>query len=214
MKLTWLGHASFLLESDGGTRLLTDPYPQSIYPHPVPVCDFVTLSHEHYDHNHVEDIPGSPVVLRMDRGLPAPGENLVCGDMTLTALPSFHDEVQGSKRGRNAVCIFEGDGVKIAHLGDLGHDLTPALWEALQGLDALLLPVGGTYTVDGAQAAEIAKALQPRYIVPMHYALPGCPIDIAPVAAFLAAMEDVPVHTAPALTFTEPEGIVLLEKQG
>lgn len=213
MKLTWLGHASFLLETDGGTRLLTDPYPQNIYPHPVPECDFVTLSHEHYDHNHVEDLPGSPVILRRQEGL-CLGKKIACGDITLTAYPSFHDEVQGAKRGWNVVCVFEADGVRIAHMGDIGHDLTPELTNALEGLDALLLPVGGTYTVDGAQAAEIAKALRPRHIVPMHYALPGCPLDISPVAPFLVAMGDAHVCTVPALTFDRPAGIVLLEKRG
>lgn len=212
MTLTWLGHASFLLETTSGTRLLTDPYPQSIYPHPVPKCDFVTLSHEHYDHNHVEDLPGNPVILRQKTGLFS-GEKLICGDVSLTVYPSFHDEVQGAKRGQNAVCVFEADGMKIAHLGDIGHGLTPALLTALQGLTALLLPIGGTYTIGGEQAAAMAKALQPKYIVPMHYALPGCPIDVAPVAAFLTAMEGTPVTHAALLTFTEPAGIVLLEKQ-
>lgn len=210
MKLTWLGHASFLLESEKGTRLLTDPYPQSIYPHEVPACDFAALSHEHYDHNHVEDLPGAPVILRRDGQLLS-GRPLLCGDITLRALPSFHDEVQGQKRGLNAVCIFEGDGVKIAHMGDIGHALTPELAAALQNLDALLLPVGGTYTVDGQQAAAMARALQPRYIIPMHYALPGCPLDIADAGAFLTAMGNTPLLHAPQLTFTEPQGVVMLK---
>lgn len=213
MTLTWLGHASFLLETASGTRLLTDPYPQTISPHPVPKCDFVTLSHEHYDHNHVEDLSGTPLILRQQNGLFSE-EKLVCNDISLTVCPSFHDEVQGAKRGQNAVCIFEADGVKIAHMGDIGHELTPELLDALQGLTALLLPVGGTYTVDGRQAADMAKALQPKYIVPMHYALPGCPLDISTVTPFLTAMEGTPVTHASALTFAEPAGIVLLEKQG
>lgn len=213
MTLTWLGHASFLLETASGTRLLTDPYPQTIYPHPVPKCDFVTLSHEHYDHNHMEDLSGSPIILRQKNDLFS-GEKLVCKDISLMVYPSFHDEVQGAKRGQNAVCIFEGDGVKIAHMGDIGHELTPELLDALQGLTVLLLPVGGTYTVDGTEAAAMAKALQPKYIVPMHYALPGCPLDISTVTPFLTAMEGIPVTHASALAFTEPAGIVLLEKQG
>lgn len=211
MKLTWLGHASFLLETASGTRLLTDPYPQSIYPHRVPACGFAALSHEHYDHNHTEDLPGTPVLLRRDETLLA-GKKIHCGDILLTALSSFHDEVQGQKRGKNAVYIFEADGLKIAHMGDIGHELTPALFEGLQGLDALLLPVGGTYTVTGEQAAAMAKALKPRYIVPMHYALPGCPLDISDASSFLSAMEGTPATRASALTFKEPEGIVLLEK--
>lgn len=64
MKLTWYGHACFLLESDGGMRLLTDPYPQSIYPHGLPLCDAVTVSHEHYDHNDTASLPGTPAVFR------------------------------------------------------------------------------------------------------------------------------------------------------
>lgn len=206
MKLTWYGHACFLLESDGGMRLLTDPYPQSIYPHGLPLCDAVTVSHEHYDHNDTASLPGTPVVFR------GTGSHTL-GDIRLQCLSSFHDEVQGAKRGQNTVFIFETGGLRLAHLGDLGHMPEGSLLAALQDADVLLLPIGGTYTLTGPQAAALAKVLHPRWILPMHYALSGCPIDISDESSFLKAMPGLPVMRHTCWTPALPQGILLLDKR-
>ena len=82
---------------------------------------------------------------------------------------SWHDEVQGAKRGPNTMRIFSAEGLRVAHLGDLGCGLTPEQAEALSGLDALLIPVGGFYTIDAGQAKAVVDQLKPRVVVPMHY---------------------------------------------
>lgn len=208
MKLTWLGHSSFLMETAAGTSIVTDPYGQDILPHTAPKADLVTVSHEHFDHNAVDTLPQYGEVLRGAKEWETP-------DVFVRGFASWHDEVQGAKRGPNTVFVFEADGLKIAHLGDLGEPLTPALKEALTGLDALLIPVGGVYTVDGEQAAEIVRELKPRYAVPMHFILPGHTMQVLDDGGkFLRSIEkDLPVTRAAALTFTEPEGVVVLENK-
>lgn len=210
MKITWLGHSSFLLETSAGSKIVTDPYGQDILKHAVPKADLVTVSHEHFDHNAVDTLPQYGEVLRGAREWDAPG-------IHITGYACWHDEVQGQKRGPNTVFVIEADGLKIAHLGDLGEMPTPALKEALTGLDALLIPVGGTFTVDGKQALEIIKDLKPRYAVPMHYRVDGHTMyKIDDGSLFFASVEadgSIPVTHSAELTFTEPEGIVVLDNR-
>lgn len=208
MKITWLGHSSFLLETASGTRIVTDPYGQNILPHTAPKADLVTVSHEHYDHNDTGTLPQFGEILRG-------AKEWETSDVYIRGVACWHDDVQGKKRGPNTVFVFEADGLKIAHLGDLGEELTPALKEALTGLDALLFPVGGVYTVTGKQAADIVRTLKPRYAVPMHFKLPGHSMQVLDDEnVFLEAIgKDLPVTRASALTFTEPEGVVVLENK-
>lgn len=208
MKLTWLGHSSFLLETAAGTRIVTDPYQQDILPHAAPAADLVTVSHEHFDHNAADTLPRYGEILRGAKEWDTP-------DVRITGYASWHDEVQGKKRGPNTVFVFEADGLRVAHLGDLGEELTPELKEALSGLDALLIPVGGTFTVDGKQAVEIMEQLKPRYTVPMHYRVSAHTMTkIDDGALFFASLDKaVPVTHASVLTFTEPEGVVVLENK-
>lgn len=210
MKLTWLGHSSFLLETSSGMRIVTDPYGQDILKHSVPKADLVTVSHEHFDHNAVDTLPQYGDILRGAKEWEAPG-------MHISGYVSWHDDAQGQKRGPNTVFVFEADGLKVAHLGDLGEMPTAALKEALAGLDALLIPVGGTFTVDGKQALEIIEELKPRYAVPMHYRVPGHTMNkIDDGSLFFDSVKaagTVPVTHASELTFTEPEGIVVLENK-
>ena len=164
MLITYSGHAEFLLESGDGTRILTDPYDPSVgYPIRQTKADATTLSHGHADHSYISKVlPG---------GMVYEG----CAPFRLTphvsgrGVASFHDEVQGKKRGENTIFVLEIDGLKVAHLGDLGHSLTDELKNALQNTDILLIPVGGFYTIDGVQAAQIVRELRPKIAIPMHY---------------------------------------------
>ena len=205
MKITYLGHASFLLETAAGTRIVTDPYGQDILPHPVAAADVVTMSHEHYDHCDLTQVKGDFVAVNT-------AEARTVGDVKIACVPCWHDEVQGQKRGHNRVYIFEADGLKVVHLGDLGEAPTPALIAACSGADVLLIPVGGFFTLSGEAAAAAVKALRPRLTVPMHYRCPGHSFDaISTEAPFLAALPaDVPVHHLDALESPFPAGVVLL----
>ncbi len=205
MKITYLGHASFLLETAAGTRIVTDPYAQDILPHPVEKADVVTASHEHFDHCDYSQVKGDYVIVNNTKAC-------TFLDVKITCVPCFHDEVQGQKRGSNRAYIFEADGKKIVHLGDLGEAPTPALIEACSGADALLLPVGGFYTLSGPEAAEAVRVLQPRLAVPMHYRCPGHSFEvISTEEPFLAALgKEIPVHRLDELVEPFPAGVALL----
>ena len=154
MTITWLGHACFLLES-GGYRVILDPLKG------VPGCadtageaEAVYCSHAHFDHCYTEKI-------HICEGKESP--------FNVYEIPCFHDEVQGAKRGKNTIRVLTADGVRVAHLGDLGHPLNAQLLAAIGACDVLLLPVGGTYTLDAQAAKQVADAIHPRVICPMHY---------------------------------------------
>jgi L-ascorbate metabolism protein UlaG (beta-lactamase superfamily) len=171
MQLTYYGHACFLLES-GGTSILIDPFNEQCgYPFPRVAPTAVAVSHEHFDHNHVEVAGGAPKVIR---GLRAGGKEWATvaervGPIAVGAVRTYHDGAQGAERGRNVMFIFEADGVRLVHAGDLGHTLTQDQVAAAGRVDVLLLPVGGYYTIGPREADVVVDQLRPRVVVPMHY---------------------------------------------
>ncbi|MCI8809402.1 MAG: MBL fold metallo-hydrolase [Oscillibacter sp.] len=154
MKLTWLGHACFLFEQDG-YRIVTDLFTGvEGYPEPRVSVHEVYCSHQHADHSAIER---ADILPKAD------------SPFTVKAVETFHDEQNGALRGTNTVRIFTADGVRVAHLGDLGHQLSPEQMAAIGLLDAVLVPVGGFYTIDAVGAKQVCDALKPRCILPMHY---------------------------------------------
>ena len=120
MKIKWLGLASFLITSDSRTRIITDPYETGgdlSYGEIRESADIVTVSHEHFDHNNVAAVQGNPQILRKM------GEAEVKG-IRFKGVGSLHDDVGGKERGKNTIFWFDVDGVKVCHLGDLGHQLS------------------------------------------------------------------------------------------
>lgn len=189
MKLTYLAHSTFLLETEAGARLVTDPVDKgSGYDLHAVRADVVTISHHHFDHDALDQVSGDPVVID------TLGDHAENGFL-ITGFAAYHDEVKGAKRGPNTLYKIEADGKTVVHLGDLGHDLDDATAAALSGADALLIPVGGTFTIDAAQAAALAKRLAPKMVIPMHYKTPQLTFEIAPLAPFLAAAKDLPVFS-------------------
>jgi L-ascorbate metabolism protein UlaG (beta-lactamase superfamily) len=190
MKITWLGHASFLVESKSGTRVLTDPFEAGSYDGAVgysPIqthADVVTVSHEHADHNAVDVVEGAPEIVR------DPAERTIKG-IPIRGIATFHDESKGQDRGRNNIYVMDVDGVKVGHLGDLGHVLSDEEVEALGRVDVLLAPVGGYYTIGPEEAKRTAEALGARVIIPMHYKTNALGFPIQPVDDFLKLMENV-----------------------
>ena len=191
MKITYLGHASFLLETSAGTRIVTDPYAQDILPHPVARAHVVTMSHEHHDHCDLSQVKGDYVIVNTEK-------NVTFLDVKITCVPRAY--------------VFEADGLKVVHLGDLGEAPTPALVEACAGADLLFIPVGGTYTLTGEAAAEAVKVLSPKLAVPMHYRCPGHSFAvISTEEPFLKAVDkNLPVHRLDALAEPFPMGVALL----
>ncbi len=163
MRIEWLGHACFLITASDGTRILTDPYDASVgYKLPEVEADIVTVSHDHFDHNHVQAVKGSPEVVK------GPGKHSVKG-IEFNGVATFHDEAGGAKRGPNTVFVFEVDGIKVCHLGDLGHVLTPDMVSQIGEVDVLLIPVGGFYTIGPEEAWKVVEQLNPKVVIPMHF---------------------------------------------
>jgi len=185
MKITYLGHATFMIISDKGTKIITDPYgarPDLTYGDIRETADIVTVSHDHSDHNNVASVRGKPEVVR--------GTTRVKG-IEFKGIPVFHDEAKGSQRGKNTILCFDVDGVRVCHLGDIGHRLSEAQVAELGKVDVLLVPVGGYYTIDAKAATQICDAVAPTVIIPMHFKTSKCAFPIAEVDEFLRGKRNV-----------------------
>ncbi len=187
MKVKWLGHASFLITADSGTKIITDPYPQgsglSYIPINIP-ADIVTMSHSHYDHNSVSSVPGKPEIitgsgLKMAKGI------------SFRGIATHHDQSQGKERGTNTVYCFTVDGIKLCHLGDLGHKLNPEQIADIGDIDILLIPIGGVFTIDAKMAGSMVDDLKPKVAMPMHYKTPKCDWPLNTVDDFIADRKNV-----------------------
>jgi L-ascorbate metabolism protein UlaG (beta-lactamase superfamily) len=169
----WFGQGCFLIETSQNVKIITDPMAMGAYKIPEDIePDIVTVSHEHSDHNQVSAVSGKPLVLR---GLTSGGSDFAdidqkIKDIRVYTVSSYHDKSQGSQRGKNAIFVFEFDGIKVAHLGDLGDSLTSASLQKIGPVDVVMIPVGGTYTIFGKEADHVISQLNPKLIVfPMHF---------------------------------------------
>jgi L-ascorbate metabolism protein UlaG (beta-lactamase superfamily) len=190
MDITYLGHSAFKLRGKVAT-VVTDPYNASVgFDLPKVSADIVTISHHHEDHNAFEKIGGTsrrpePYIIK------APGEYEVSG-VGVFGWQTFHDDKEGKERGKNTIYIIHIDGLRICHLGDLGHVLSEAQVHQIGEIDVLLVPVGGFYTINAKQAVEVVKSLQPSIVVPMHFLTPKHNSElfaqVAPVTQFLTEM--------------------------
>lgn len=206
------GHSEFLLEYANGYRILTDPFDAHVgYPMQAVRCDAVTVSHAHGDHNATEKAQGFTTLIDQSGTVhPAPG-------VTVTCVDSYHDEQQGALRGNNRIYIIEAEGLRIAHLGDLGA-WDEALAARLSDLDILFVPVGGYYTMDAQSAATLCRHIAPRIVIPMHYKTQAnADWPIAPVTDFLRILEVQDTPCMPLLRVTakdlsqQPRVAVLLD---
>lgn len=186
MKIQYLGHSCFKLTESTGTTIITDPYKGIGYELPKGLkADAVTVSHSHFDHNHVKAIGGHPRVLDKEGFYELPG-------VEITGIKSYHDNQGGRQRGENIIYKFRMDGLEVCHLGDLGEECSSELLEMILPVNILLIPVGGTYTVDAELAKEYVDRIMPEIVIPMHYKTRSLnlDLDLDKADAFLVLFDD------------------------
>lgn len=182
IKIRWIGQACFLITTSDGTKILLDPMEAKDYRFPKGTsADIVTVSHNHFDHNQVNLVSGDPKVFYGCN--PNTDEinliNTKVKGIQIYTVPSFHDP---GHHGNNALFVFEVDGIRIAHLGDLGTTLTEKQIKDIGRIDILMIPVGGKYTIAGEDADEVIDQLHVQgYVIPMHFKTEA--FDILPYTA-------------------------------
>jgi L-ascorbate metabolism protein UlaG (beta-lactamase superfamily) len=170
VSIQWIGQSEFYIQSPQQIVVVTDPFDPAFtgYSDSKSLAHIVTVSHEHRDHNATQYV--QPFTAMGEREVRVVRDGAYHrGDVTVTAIPSFHDSQAGALRGPNRIFLIEAGSLRIAHLGDLGQVLTPAQVQALGRVDVLLIPVGGYFTVGPDEAAEVVRQLNPRLVIPMHY---------------------------------------------
>lgn len=190
MNIQYLGHASFLLTTSAGTRVVTDPFDPEAYAGSFKYrafnqpADIVTISHEHRDHSGAHIVTGNPIIIKGNG-------KFMAKEVEFLGIGTYHDDERGEKRGKNTVFVISADGLRIAHLGDLGHVLTSDQAAEIGSVDVALVPIGGFYTIDAAQASKVVEQINARIVVPMHYSNEKCSFPIAGVADFIIDKQNV-----------------------
>ncbi len=183
MVITWYGQACFKIQS-GDLVIAIDPFSKEIgLTSPRFRADIALATHQHHDHNNLESLTGDPFVIT------GPGEYEVKGAY-IHGIQTFHDTKQGKERGLNTIYLIEVEGIRLLHMGDYGEAVgeDSQFLEQVGEVDILLVPVGGTYTIDGRDAATLTKDIEPRFVIPMHYKIPGLKVTLGDNAAFLKEM--------------------------
>jgi L-ascorbate metabolism protein UlaG (beta-lactamase superfamily) len=175
--IRWHGQSFFEIVTPAGTRIVLDPHALEAYGRKQVKADLVLMSHFHNDHTQLESVENAKkarVINALKRGEREAAEYNVVDekfkDVHLRTLGTYHDSMSGLQRGKNGVWILDVDGLRIVHLGDLGHQLSREQLTKLGTVDVLMIPVGGVYTINGLEAQKVVEQIKPRrYILPMHY---------------------------------------------
>ena len=186
MKIKWLGHASFLITAEDGTKIITDPYGKYDGLNYAPInesADVVLISHQHGDHTG-GNVGGNP------QEISSTGSSMAKG-IEVKGVASYHDQSNGKERGENIIFCFAVDGIRVCHLGDLGHILSNQQVADIGQVDVLLVPVGGFFTIDAQEAAQVCDQLKPRIIIPMHVSNNKCGFPIAKIDVFIEGKPNV-----------------------
>jgi L-ascorbate metabolism protein UlaG (beta-lactamase superfamily) len=207
MEITYLGHSSFKIKTKSAT-VVTDPFDQSMVGLKFPSVegDIVTVSHDHPDHNNSNKVTGAKKVIS------GPGEYEVAG-VSILGYGSFHDDKKGLERGKNTIYVIEAEGLRLVHLGDLGHSLSDDMVSEMGTIDILMVPVGGVYTIGPKEASEVVSKIDPYFVIPMHYKVPGLTLTggekMEPVETFIKEA-GIPVENLPKFSIKKDD---ILEDQ-
>lgn len=204
MKIQWLAHATFLIESNG-LRLVTDPYTPDVlgFPEVQENADLVIRSSaDDEGHCNAAMIQGEPVVVTATE-IP-PGGVDVKG-IHVEAIPAQESLIYKENPGINAMYRFVLENMEIAHLGDVGNPLSADQVAALQNTDVLMVPAGGPPTINLEDLWKAIALIRPRIVIPMHYHLPMTKVKMLPVTEFTA-------HFSPAIVDWWPDSEVELSR--
>ena len=221
MKITWAGQACFQISVSNSKNhsadIVIDPFSDIGLKMPNFEADVLLVTHDHKDHNKTKAVKPSGTDKKPPFIIEGPGEYEVKG-VFIQGIASFHDDVEGKERGSNTIYIIEAEDMRICHLGDLGQkQLTNEQLEKMGTVDILMIPVGGVYTIDGSEATKIIGQLEPKMVIPMHYALEKLTIKLEDESKFLKAMGKKDIVAVDKLTIKSsalPEGelqVVLLK---
>jgi L-ascorbate metabolism protein UlaG (beta-lactamase superfamily) len=217
MDITYLGHSSFKIKTKTAT-IITDPFDSEMVglKFGANEAEIVTISHAHHDHNATDKISGIKKIVE------GPGEYEISG-ISIIGFSSFHDSKKGVERGKNTIFVFEAEGLRLVHLGDLGHPLDDELINEIGEVDVLMVPAGGVFTIGPKEAFEIASKIDPYYILPMHFKDPEMKGDefasLEPKETFLKetgmTTENLPKLTIKREDITEDQStkVVVLERK-
>jgi L-ascorbate metabolism protein UlaG (beta-lactamase superfamily) len=183
LEIRWHGHSCFEISNE--YTLVTDPHDgKSIgIPTPYVKADIVLVSHDHFDHNSTKTVSHNKTIIINEK------RKRTIHDIILRGMETFHDTSYGEKRGKNNIYIFTMENMTFAHFGDLGHMLDEKQIHSLGAVDFIMIPIGGTYTLDGKAAWDLVKKIHPRIVIPMHYKIEGLSLPLAPVDDFLSCVD-------------------------
>ena len=186
-KIYWAGQSCFQISVSNSREhsadIVIDPFDETIgLKLPNLSADILLVSHDHYDHNNIKAVKGEPFVIQ------GPGEYEI-KEVFITGIPSFHDDKEGKEKGQNTIYVIEAEDMRFCHLGDLGQkQLTDEQLEKIDGVDVLMIPVGGEFTIDSSAAQKTISQIEPKIVIPMHYNLPKLKMKLEDVAKFLKTM--------------------------
>jgi L-ascorbate metabolism protein UlaG (beta-lactamase superfamily) len=214
MDINWYGQSCFKIKGKTAS-LVIDPFDPEFTGLKLPKdleADVILSTHPHQDHNFLQAVSGNHLAVT------GPGEYEISG-VSITGIGTYHDAASGADKGINTVYQIVIDGINVVHLGDLGHLLTEEQVSQIDAADILMVPVGGSATIDSEIAAKVVAQLEPRVIIPMHYKIPGLKFELEDAGPFLKEMGAESMAPVPKLVITkdklpEETTVVVLSKQG
>jgi len=187
-KIQWAGQSCFQISvsnsKDHSADIVIDPFDGDDIGLKMPnvSADIALVTHDHHDHNNVKGLKGEPFLIS------GPGEYEI-KEVFVRGIPSYHDDQEGKEKGQNTIYLIEAEDMRFCHLGDLGQkQLTEEQLEKIGGVDVLMIPVGGEFTIDSSGAQKIISQIEPLVVIPMHYAIPKLKVKLEEVGKFLKAM--------------------------